>query len=427
MNPAVDVENLSKMYRVDVSDVRAGRLAWRRAVRDALRAPLHRLRHGAGHGLHTEEFWALRDISFAVQRGEVLGIIGRNGAGKSTLLKILSQITVPTTGRAVIEGRVGSLLEVGTGFHPDLSGRENVYLNGAILGMTHREIRARFDEIVDFAGVAKFINTPVKRYSSGMRVRLGFGVAAFLQPEILIIDEVLAVGDVEFQRRCLGKMSEVAQDGRTVLFVSHNMGAVQQLTERCLLIENGRIESDGPTDQVVDKYLRMQSVASYGLITSEMHKHAHGVRFQRVQILDRDGRPFPSPTNFVPIHLVVDLEVEKPQPEMMLTFGINTVDGVSIVRIASEPGFFGDGPIQPGRYRVGLQFELPLNPGSYSIHLRADKNLRPGTQLSVVANALTFDLVESRKLGLAATRKVALRALLPLDGTWQLVDRAMLS
>ena len=202
-----------------------------------------------------DEFWALKDIDFEIRWGEVVGIIGRNGAGKSTLLKVLSRITEPTQGRVVIGGRVASLLEVGTGFHPELTGRENIYLNGAILGMSRAEIRRKFDEIVAFAEVEKFLDTPVKRYSSGMYVRLAFAVAAHLEPEILIVDEVLAVGDVEFQNKCLGKMSEVATGGRTVLFVSHNLGAVGTLCERCILLAEGRIFKDGRSSEVVAEYL----------------------------------------------------------------------------------------------------------------------------------------------------------------------------
>lgn len=203
----------------------------------------------------TEEFWALRDVSFEVARGEVTGVIGRNGAGKSTLLKILSRITEPSEGRVTIRGRVASLLEVGTGFHPELTGRENIYLNGAILGMSHAEIRRKFDEIVAFSEVERFLDTPVKRYSSGMYVRLAFAVAAHLEPEILVVDEVLAVGDAEFQKKCLGKMSEVASDDRTVLFVSHNMGAVERLCERSILLSSGRVEAIGDTASMVRSYL----------------------------------------------------------------------------------------------------------------------------------------------------------------------------
>src|SRR5438874_9732723 len=206
-----------------------------------------------------EEFWALRDVSFEVKRGQVLGIIGRNGAGKSTLLKILSRITEPTLGRVEIHGRVGSLLEVGTGFHPELTGRENIYLNGAILGMRKAEIDRSFDEIVAFADIEQFLDTPVKRYSSGMYVRLAFAVAAYLQPEILIVDEVLAVGDAEFQRKCLGKMGDVAKEGRTVLFVSHNMAAVTRLCDRVIWLDEGRVAMDGTPEEVVSEYLTRDS------------------------------------------------------------------------------------------------------------------------------------------------------------------------
>ena len=206
-------------------------------------------------GDRTEEFWALKDVNFEIKRGEVVGIIGRNGAGKSTLLKILSRITEPSEGRVEIKGRVASLLEVGTGFHPELTGRENIYLNGAILGMTRAEIRRKFDEIVAFAEIEKFLDTPVKRYSSGMYVRLAFAVAAHLEPEILIIDEVLAVGDIEFQKKCLGKMQDVAGEGRTVLFVSHNLGAVRQLCERAIFLLAGSVVAEGEVNSVVERYI----------------------------------------------------------------------------------------------------------------------------------------------------------------------------
>jgi lipopolysaccharide transport system ATP-binding protein len=208
--------------------------------------------------------WALKDVSFEVRRGEVLGIIGRNGAGKSTLLKILSRITAPTTGRVKVKGRIASLLEVGTGMHPELTGRENIYLNGAILGMTKAEITRKLDEIIAFSGVERFIDTPVKRYSSGMMVRLGFAVAAHLEPEILIVDEVLAVGDAEFQKKCLGKMSEVAHGGRTVLFVSHNMAAVESLTRRCLMFDAGELREVGDTPDVIAAYLGSSSKGDLG-------------------------------------------------------------------------------------------------------------------------------------------------------------------
>ncbi|MEO5716867.1 MAG: ABC transporter ATP-binding protein [Luteolibacter sp.] len=256
----ISVENLSKRYLVGHEGPRESY----QSLRDTL------ARHGKNFARKTmdmargrqiiqgdivEEFWALKDVSFEVKRGEVLGIIGRNGAGKSTLLKILSRITEPSSGRVELDGRVASLLEVGTGFHPELTGRENIFLNGAILGMARSEIKRKFDEIVDFAGVEKFLDTPVKRYSSGMYVRLAFAVAAHLEPEILVVDEVLAVGDLEFQKKCLGKMQDVAtKEGRTVLFVSHNMAAILQLTNSSLLLKCGTIDLVGPSEACVERY-----------------------------------------------------------------------------------------------------------------------------------------------------------------------------
>ena len=247
--PIIQVKNLSKEYKIGI-DTTYKTLSG--SITDTLRSPLSVLKN---FNKQNESFWALKDINFEVNRGEVVGIIGRNGAGKSTLLKVLSRITHPTEGEVRLRGRVGSLLEVGTGFHPELTGRENVYFNGAILGMKKREIEDKFEEIVKFSGVEKFLDTPVKRYSSGMYVRLAFAVAAHMEPEILIVDEVLAVGDAQFQKKCLGKMSEVAEGGRTVLFVSHNMGAVRTLCNRVILIEEGKLTLGGEPSQVISTYL----------------------------------------------------------------------------------------------------------------------------------------------------------------------------
>jgi len=248
--PAIRVEKLSKEYFI-------GGKAGTDTVRELFSSMFRpsALRHRDSGKRSRERFWALKDVSFEVAPGEVVGIIGRNGAGKSTLLKILSRITEPTTGRAELWGHVSSLLEVGTGFHPELSGRENIFLNGALLGMTRREIESKFDEIVAFSGVERFIDTPVKRYSSGMYVRLAFAVAAHLEPEILIVDEVLAVGDAEFQQKCLGKLKNVRDEGRTVLFVSHNMQAVSTLTNRCIVLSEGRDVFQGATEGAIQRYL----------------------------------------------------------------------------------------------------------------------------------------------------------------------------
>jgi homopolymeric O-antigen transport system ATP-binding protein len=249
MSVAILTEELSKSYRIGELQSTYGTL------RDSLAAAARRLVH-RDHRPHYDEIWALRDVSLEVPEGQVLGVIGRNGAGKSTLLRILTRITTPTSGRAEIRGRVGSLLEVGTGFHPELTGRENVFLNGSVLGMKQREIQGKFDEIVEFAGVEQFVDTPVKRYSSGMSVRLAFAVAAHLEPEILLVDEVLAVGDADFQRRCLGRMEDLSESGRTVVFVSHQMQAVSQLCDRAILLEKGSVTLDGPSGDVVAHYLQ---------------------------------------------------------------------------------------------------------------------------------------------------------------------------
>lgn len=256
MQPIIKVQDISKRYQLGLTHAGSIRELVNGAVGKVFGRGVSSGPHpvaGASNG--EDHIWALRDVSFEVNPGEAIGIIGRNGAGKSTLLKVLSRITRPTHGRIELHGRVASLLEVGTGFHPELTGRENVYMNGTILGMTKKEIRREFDSIVEFAEVEKFIDTPVKRYSSGMTVRLGFAVAAHLNPEILIVDEVLAVGDVEFQKRCLGKMDDIAKSGRTVLFVSHNMASIRQLTSKAVLIEDGRMAFHGETERAVEQYL----------------------------------------------------------------------------------------------------------------------------------------------------------------------------
>ncbi|TFH51111.1 MAG: ABC transporter ATP-binding protein [Lysobacterales bacterium] len=285
-------ENLSKQYRI------GARQEPYRTLRDSLahaaRAPLRMFtRKVSGAGADGQDtIWALKDVSFEVKRGEVVGIIGRNGAGKSTLLSILSRITEPTEGRARLKGRVGALLEVGTGFNPELTGRENIYLNAAILGMKKAEIDRKFDEIVAFAEVEKFIDTPVKHYSSGMHLRLGFAVAAHLEPDILVIDEVLAVGDAEFQKKCLGKMGEVAQEGRTILFVSHNMTAVRRLCSRSILLDKGEVIANGNTEDVVSAYLTHGQQSQAERVWPELER-APGdavLRVQRVRVLDDAGR-----------------------------------------------------------------------------------------------------------------------------------------
>ena len=296
--PAIAVESLSKRYLVGHQSARpAHPLTFREMMTQEVRNFARKavdLVHGRQvvQGDEVEEFWALKDVSFEVKQGEVLGIVGRNGAGKSTLLKVLSRITEPTEGRVLLRGRVASLLEVGTGFHPELTGRENIFLNGAILGMTQREIRGKFDEIVAFAEVDRFLDTPVKRYSSGMYVRLAFAVAAHLEPEILIVDEVLAVGDAEFQKKCLGKMSEVAGGGRTVLFVSHNLAAVEALCDTCVGLDHGTIFQKGSAVEVISSYVKTaQKIRGEVDLTSITNRQGRGLaRFARLYLTDAGGK-----------------------------------------------------------------------------------------------------------------------------------------
>jgi lipopolysaccharide transport system ATP-binding protein len=308
------------------------------ALRDVLARGAHNLwRKAAGMargraivpGNTVEEFWALRDVSFEVRRGQVLGIIGRNGAGKSTLLKILSRITEPSEGQVTINGRVASLLEVGTGFHPELTGRENIYLNGAILGMTRAEIRRKFDEIVAFAEVEKFLDTPVKRYSSGMYVRLAFAVAAHLEPEILVVDEVLAVGDAEFQKKCLGKMSEVAGGGRTVLFVSHNMQALRSLCSRALLLSFGRTVLDASVATVANAYIESMSGMQNACWSSLAGLGDEDARLKSIRVYSKRGASFVS-SQPIWVELVVDVLL--PRSGLCIGFDLVAEDGTVILR-----------------------------------------------------------------------------------------------
>jgi lipopolysaccharide transport system ATP-binding protein len=368
MLPAVRVQNLGKSFRLGVTHAgslrelvnRATSRLTGRAARAASRVPEDAGRVGSD-GL----FWALRDVSFDVQPGQVVGVIGRNGAGKSTLLKILSRITYPSTGRVEINGRVASLLEVGTGFHPELTGRENVFLNGTILGMTKREVARSFDEIVAFAEVDKFIDTPVKRYSSGMHVRLAFAVAAHLQPEILFVDEVLAVGDASFQQKCLAKMSDLGNDGRTILFVSHNMGAVRQLTSECVVIHDGAVLYRGPSDQAVDRYLERQRSAARASTNVVDLPRVRWAGDRSVEFVDVALRSPASHKLTVGQRLAVAVTVRAKQDvnQFGFTVTIYTNDGEPLATT------FGDsvGSIQVGQSRT-FELEIPdagFAPGSY--------------------------------------------------------------
>lgn len=327
---AIKAVDLGKEYKIGGMDD-ASYNTFREVISNAVGTPFRRVRglfSGNAYGAAEldESIWALRDVSFEVQKGEVLGIVGHNGAGKSTLLKVLTEITDPSAGYVEIDGRVGSLLEVGTGFHQELTGRENVFLNGAILGMTRQEIDRKYDEIVDFAEVGKFMNTPVKHYSSGMRLRLGFAVAAHLEPEILLIDEVLAVGDAKFQKKCIDKMSNVAQEGHTILFVSHNMSAINQLCQRCILLKQGQIVMDGPTEQVVAQYLSSED-ASGVEYTAALDLERDG-QFLRVALENPDGDLI-SETHDTsqPFQLVMDVHLKDSYPNGYITMSMRDVYG----------------------------------------------------------------------------------------------------
>jgi len=359
---AIRVENLGKLYHIGRAQGGAGYRTLRESVMDWAKIPRHWFGRN-GHNVDDETIWALKNVSFEVKQGEVVGIIGRNGAGKSTLLKILSRITEPTHGTLDLYGRVGSLLEVGSGFHPELTGRENIYLNGAILGMKKTEIERKFNEIVDFAEIDKFLDTPVKRYSSGMYVRLAFAVAAHLEPEILMVDEVLAVGDAQFQKKCLGKMSDVAKEGRTVLFVSHNLATITQLCARTILFERGKILEDGNSYAVVSKYYQGNTTSSPDV--NLLHHVGSGkAHFVSVQILDDHGRA--SKVFSMGESLFVDMEVLS-EVITGLQFSIEIIDqfGKTIIHAVNQDDHFEARSIA-GRYHV--QTKLPniqLYPGRY--------------------------------------------------------------
>ena len=331
---AIKIEGLGKEYRIGAVRDRNPQL--RDAVARAVTAPFRRLANrGYSQGGKVERVWALRDVDFEVKRGDTLGIIGRNGAGKSTLLKILSRITEPTTGRVEIYGRVGSLLEVGTGFHPELTGRENVFLNGAILGMTRKEVRAKFDDIVEFSEIGRFVDTPVKRYSSGMYVRLAFAVAAHLEPDILVVDEVLSVGDYTFQKKCLGRMGDVAGRGRTVLFVSHNMGAISTLCSRAVLLDQGRVLEQGPTDKIVTAYVN-RGLESSGEVVWQSESTAPGaeaLRLHAIRIVSRGDV-----TSDVHIDEEVRVEVEywNFKPGTCASVTLHLVDKSGVVALSTK-------------------------------------------------------------------------------------------
>jgi lipopolysaccharide transport system ATP-binding protein len=398
MKPVIRVENLSKRYRVGT--YRSGDYKTiREVLTGAVATPLSRLwnrTRGVGHETNqANAFWALKDVTFEVQPGEVVGIIGRNGAGKSTLLKILSRITEPTGGRAVIRGRVGSLLEVGTGFHNELTGRENIYLNGSILGMSGKEIGRKFDEIVAFAEMEQFLDTPVKRYSSGMYVRLAFAVAAHLDLEVLLVDEILAVGDLEFQKKSLQKMGDIAQSGRTVLFVSHNLGIIHRLCGRAVLLRQGRIQCMGETPGVIQAYL-CESLKHEGRWERPDSLAAgQDVCLRRAEILGKDR----AVTGIVPCDesfcVSIEYEVLRPLPNFEIGIALRNGQGVTVfVSLDSDTGCWQGRGRPPGMYRSVC--EIPahlLAPGTYFLTCAA--HIINQQTFDTQHDALAFEVAET--------------------------------
>ncbi len=374
MNAAIQIDDIGKCYQLGLRAEKY--LTFRDAIASAMKAPFRRLAGMRGEGPAEGKFWALKNVSFEVERGQVVGIIGRNGAGKSTLLKILSRIVEPTEGRARMKGRIASLLEVGTGFHPELTGRENVYLNGAILGMHKAEIDRKFDEIVAFAETEKFLDTPVKRYSSGMYVRLAFAVAAHLEPEILIVDEVLAVGDTEFQKKCLGRIQQVAQgDGRTVLVVSHNMGAVKQLCDRAVYLRDGSVVSYGETEKVVDEYLNSGVQESDTDLRKRPRYPGLSTLIHSFSCREGSGQPRPLSGSAA----VFEIEVESTQTIANATVGflLSSDQGVRVLGYDSRLEL-GPRNIAPGRHTIRCHVNsLALAPGRYNVDVGIASGGRP--------------------------------------------------
>jgi lipopolysaccharide transport system ATP-binding protein len=362
------IVDMGKMYRIGVS--RGGHPTLRDAIVQGAKRPIERLKHPGASSSRSEALWALRHLNLEVKQGDTLGIIGRNGAGKSTLLKILSHITEPTEGRVEIWGRVGSLLEVGTGFHPELTGRENIMLNGAILGMPRAEIKRKFDEIVEFSEISRFLDTQVKRYSSGMYIRLAFAVAAHLDPEILVVDEVLAVGDAAFQRKCLGKMEDVAGHGRTVLFVSHNMQAVRTLCRQAVELSAGQIMNTGDAASVVSAYLGR--LAQTGAAISWPAGEGPGdnmLRLRGLQILDRSRQPNQIVDTSEPVTVRIEFELADVQADPMIGFELVNGDGVMVLMTLSTDAPHENWPRIVQGYNA-LECQIPpafLNAGRYLV------------------------------------------------------------
>ncbi|MCW2989890.1 MAG: transporter related protein [Solirubrobacterales bacterium] len=408
---AVRADGLAKRYRL-------GQLGGYGMLRDVITDRVRR-RPSAPRG---EEFWALRDVSFELEKGQTMGILGRNGAGKSTLLKVLSRVTPPTAGRATIHGRVGTLLEVGTGFHPELTGRENISLNGAVLGMRREEIIRKFDEIVEFAGVERFIDTPVKRYSSGMYLRLAFSVAAHLEPEILIVDEVLAVGDAAFQRKCLGKMSEVSQQGRTVIFVSHNTAAVENLCRTALVLDAGRVVYDGPVADAIHHYMTdiVTSVATIPLADRTDRRGNGDLWLTAFRVEDKRGNIMAAARSGEDCVLAFDYETKDGAPvrDVVASFALQTTSGAPL--ILHRTNFTGqDFETVPPRGTIRCAIDrLPLVAGNYLLGTYIEVGGDVADDLGICAELPVEpgDFFGTGHAGLAAHSPIL------VDGQWSVRD-----
>jgi len=405
--PIINVENISKLYKIGSS--KEPYLSFRDEIVKWISPAARRAKAARG------DFWALKDVSFNVKQGESVGIIGRNGAGKSTLLKILSQITPPTEGKITMRGRVASLLEVGTGFHPELTGRENIFLNGAILGMTRREVKGKFDKIVAFAEVEKFLDTPVKRYSSGMYVRLAFAVAAHLEPEILVVDEVLAVGDAAFQKKCLGKMEDVAKEGRTVLFVSHNMPAVQQLCQSGFVLENGMTVESGTIDKVVKFYMEQFNAESNVVLADRDDREGSGkVRLVGV-FFEQDGRSVSVVQTGESCCICFRFVAMQEQANVSIAFTVRDERSQFLFRPSTEDtgNDFSVLPKQ-GIFRCNIK-RLPLIPGRYRITSIVTTN----GEIADYIEGVAFMLVEAGNF--FSTGRLNTHSPVLLDHTWDLL------
>lgn len=385
----IQLKNLGKSYRIGEKE---RYLALRDVLVRLLKNPFRIFNRKKG-----EEFWALKNINIEVSRGEVVGIIGKNGAGKSTLLKIISRITEPTTGELVFSGKVSSLLEVGTGFHPELTGRENVYLNGSILGMSRKEIDSKFEQIVEFSGIGEFLDTPVKRYSSGMQVRLAFSIAAHLEPDILIVDEVLAVGDAEFQKRCLGKMDEVTKKaGRTILFVSHNMDAVKRICNRCILLEKGQVVDDGNPEDVIDNYFKRAIVTEPEIRFAE--DLSKKVQITRLFVMEQNKKLKNRIGLGGEIYLGVDFSVRKDISNALVSIEVYSEDGVCVFS-TTDLDFNGkvENVKEMGEYTaiIPIDSEKFLKPGFYSF--KANSTIPKLEYLDQTLESLDFEIVANEK------------------------------